>query len=125
MLLWKSKSKSERLADQSPPVDRRGFLATMLALPAAGRAVAQPADPLFLVDYAIAAFSDAEGWLLLADDDMAGKSDWKNGVLTYDFRQGASFVGIGYAHQTHVRPIDAATTSCPIPLNQRREAAFP
>jgi hypothetical protein len=59
-----------------------------------GRALAQPAAASYLVEYEVAAFADAEGWLLLMDDDVAGRSDWQDGVLTYDFRQGAAYLGI-------------------------------
>ncbi len=87
-------SENEPLAGCYFPIDRRSFLAAVPALPVAVRIAARPPEPWFATEYTVASFSDAEGWLLFEDDDVAGNSDWKGGVLTYDFRAGATYVGI-------------------------------
>ncbi len=75
-------------------LNRRDVLAMAVALPTAGRLLAPQDEPSYLVEYTVATFADAEGWLLVADDDVAGASDWRSGDLTYDFRHGATYLGI-------------------------------
>src|SRR5258708_7139416 len=78
-------------------MNRRSFLAAAsLAVSGSlksGSSLGVDAAPM-LVEYEVATFSDAEGWLLLVDDDLAGNSDWLAGTLTYDFRQGATLLAI-------------------------------
>lgn len=78
----------------SPVLTRRDVLAVALAVPATGQSLVTRDEPTYLAEYTVATFADAEGWLLVEDDDVAGVSDWREGYLTYDFRHGATSLGI-------------------------------
>ncbi len=82
------------MTNPSLVLPRRDVLAIALALPAASRVLAREGTRSYLADYTVATFTDAEGWLLVEDDDVAGISDWRRGTLTYDFRHGATYLGI-------------------------------